>query len=74
MKQVLSLGAGVQSSTVLLMSIVGELESLDGAVFSDTGWEPQAVYDHLQTLSDFVEREVGWSIILTKTAAARSAR
>jgi hypothetical protein len=47
---VLSLGAGVQSSTVLLMSCVGALPKLDGVVFADTGWEPSAVYLHLAWL------------------------
>lgn len=41
---VLSLGAGVQSSTVLLMSCHGELPKLDHAVFADPQWEPEAVY------------------------------
>lgn len=39
--KVLSLGAGVQSTTVLLMSWAGELPPLDCAIFADTGWEPQ---------------------------------
>lgn len=47
---VLSLGAGVQSSTVLLMSCWGVLPKLDAAIFADTGWEPQAVYDWLTVL------------------------
>ena len=50
--RVLSLGAGVQSSTVLLMSCVGELPKLDAAIFADTGWEPEAVYRHLTWLED----------------------
>lgn len=41
---ILSLGAGVQSSTVLLMSCRGVLPKLDAAIFADTGWEPAAVY------------------------------
>jgi len=48
--RVLSLGAGVQSSTVLLMSLAGELPRLDAAIFADTGWEPAAVYAHLGRL------------------------
>jgi hypothetical protein len=48
--RVLSLGAGVQSSTCLLMSLAGELPRLDAAVFADTGWEPKAVYAHLDRL------------------------
>jgi hypothetical protein len=44
--RVLSLGAGVQSSTLLLQAIHRELD-IDRAVFADTGWEPQGVYDWL---------------------------
>jgi hypothetical protein len=47
--RVLSLGAGVQSSTLLLMAVQGELE-IDSAVFADTGWEPRATYEHLRWL------------------------
>lgn len=55
MIEVLSLGAGVQSTTVLLMSIVGELPKLDHAIFADTGWEPKRVYSHLQWLTGVAE-------------------
>lgn len=48
--RILSLGAGVQSSTVLLRSLAGELPPLDAAIFADTGWEPQGVYTHLERL------------------------
>lgn len=48
--RVLSLGAGVQSSTVLLMSCLGELPPVDCAVFADTGWEPSPVYSHFSWL------------------------
>lgn len=47
---VLSLGAGVQSSTVLLMSCRGLLPQLDAAIFADTQWEPREVYEHLDWL------------------------
>lgn len=47
---VLNLGAGVQSSTVLLMACRGELPRPDVAIFADTQWEPQAVYDWLSWL------------------------
>lgn len=50
--KVLSLGAGVQSTTVLLMSCRGVLPKLDAAVFADTQWEPSEVYDHLDWLAD----------------------
>lgn len=52
--RVLSLGAGVQSTTLLMLSAEGRLPKLDAAIFADTGWEPRAVYEHL----DRLEREV----------------
>jgi hypothetical protein len=49
----LSLGAGVQSTTVLLMALHGEFENrLEGAIFADTGWEPTVVYEHLDWLQE----------------------
>jgi hypothetical protein len=49
--RVLSLGAGVQSTTLALMAANGELDSVpDYAVFADTGDEPKAVYRHLDWL------------------------
>ena len=47
---IISLGAGVQSTTMYLMSCNGELPRADYAIFADTGWEPQSVYDHLERL------------------------
>ena len=49
--RVLSLGAGVQSTTLALMAAHGEIGPMpDCAVFADTGWEPKAVYEHLSWL------------------------
>lgn len=48
----LSLGAGVQSTTMALMAAHGALDPMpDCAIFTDTGWEPRAVYDHLAWLA-----------------------
>lgn len=48
---VLSLGAGVQSSTMALMAAKGELTVMpEFAVFADTQDEPDEVYDWLATL------------------------
>ena len=47
--RVLSLGAGVQSTALLEMILAGDLDA-DAAVFADTGWEPHAVYQHLEAL------------------------
>lgn len=55
MKRVLSLGAGVQSSTLLRMAIHGEVERPDHVIFADTGWEPYEVYSHLAVLQEEME-------------------
>lgn len=47
----LSLGAGVQSTTLALLASEGALPKPDVAIFADTGWEPRAVYDHLDRLA-----------------------
>lgn len=48
---VLSLGAGVQSSTLALMAAKGLVGPMpEFALFADTGWEPAAVYEWLAWL------------------------
>lgn len=48
----ISLGAGVQSSTMLLMAARGLIEPRpEAAIFADTGWEPTRVYRHLDWLA-----------------------
>ena len=53
---VLSFGAGAQSTAVLLMSCLGELPKLDCAIFADTGWEPKAVYRQFEWAKGVAER------------------
>lgn len=49
--RVISLGAGVQSTTMALMAAHGEIEPMpDCALFADTQWEPKEVYEHLDWL------------------------
>lgn len=48
--RILSLGAGVQSTTLALMAAHGEIEPPDCAIFADTQWEPREVYEHLDRL------------------------
>lgn len=49
--RVLSLGAGVQSTTLALMAAHGEIGPMpDCAIFADTGWKPNAIYEHLAWL------------------------
>ena len=50
--RVLSLGAGVQSTTLALMIEKGEIPMVDAAIFADTGAEPKNVYDHLNWLEE----------------------
>jgi hypothetical protein len=53
--RVISLGAGVQSTTLALMAAYGEIGPMpDCAIFADTGWEPKSVYDHLNKLQKAV--------------------
>ena len=55
MLRILSLGAGVQSSAVLLMACRGYWpENLDACIFADTQWEPAEVY---QWLDEVLEPE-----------------
>jgi len=56
--RVLSLGAGVQSSTLALMSAHGEIAPFDAAIFADTQAEPQHVYDWL----DWLEKQLPFPV------------
>ena len=50
---IISLGAGVQSTTMALMAAHGEIEPMpDCAIFADTKWEPKKVYEHLKWLAE----------------------
>ena len=50
-----SLGGGLQSSTQLMMSLLGDLPKIDVAIFADTGWERQDTYKNVEMLRDFAE-------------------
>lgn len=51
MKHIISLGAGVQSSTMALMAAKGEITPMpDCAIFADTQAEPKPVYEWLDCL------------------------
>lgn len=54
--EVLSLGAGVQSTVLALMACTGELQGLQAAIFADTGWEPARVYKHLDRVEAELDR------------------
>ena len=56
--RVLSLGAGVQSTTLALMIEKGEIPMVDCAIFADTMSEPKKVYEHL----DWLEKQLSYPI------------
>lgn len=57
--RVISLGAGVQSTTLALMAARGEIGPMpDCAIFADTGAEPLAIYKHL----DWLEKELPFPV------------
>lgn len=58
-KRFLSLGAGVQSSTLMLLAAEGRVGHVDGAIFSDTQWESAATYAHLDRLEKEVAEPAG---------------
>lgn len=62
---VLSFGAGVQSTTIFLMMIHGIIPKADHIIFADTGWEPKAVYNHLDWCKKKAE-EHGMKIEIVK--------
>ena len=56
--RVLSLGAGVQSSTLALMIHKGEIPMVDCAIFADTQAEPPKVYEWLE----FIKKTVNYPV------------
>lgn len=70
--RLLSLGAGVQSTTLLLLAAEGRLPGLDGAIFADTGWEPAAVYEHLDRLEREIAEPAGIPIYRVSVGNIRS--
>lgn len=50
--EILSFGAGVQSTTLLYLSLSGQLPQVDHVIFADTGWEPAGVYAHAQRCAE----------------------
>ena len=56
---ILSLGAGVQSSTLAMMAAAGEIGPMpDAAIFADTGWEPRKVHEYL----DWLEKQLPFPV------------
>lgn len=72
--RVLSLGAGVQSTTLLLLAAEGRIPTFDAAFFADTGWEPERVYTHLDRLVREVAEPAGIPVIRVRASAGTKGR
>lgn len=70
-KRILSLGAGVQSTALLILAARGQFEPIDAAIFSDTGWEPRGVYEHLDRLEEEVAKPNGIPVYRVSTGDIR---
>lgn len=66
----LSLGAGVQSTTLVLLACEQRIERFDVAIFADTGWEPKRVYTHLERLTEHAAAH-GLPIVRVQTGNIR---
>ncbi|MFI7025714.1 hypothetical protein [Micromonospora sp. NPDC049900] len=67
----LSLGAGVQSTTLLLLAVHGTIPRFDAAIFADTRWEPRSVYRHLHRLSS-IAAQAGIDVVRVGTGDIRA--
>lgn len=65
---VLSFGGGTQSTALLLMALKGEINGVipDYIIFSDTGWEPQSIYDWVNKVNGYIKQKYKKEIIVTK--------
>ncbi len=61
-RHILNLGAGVQSTTLYLMSRAGEIPPFESCIFADTGEESAATYRHLEWL-----QSLAWPPILVRS-------
>ncbi|TDX00507.1 hypothetical protein [Dinghuibacter silviterrae] len=66
MLQIISLGMGVQSTALYLMSSLKELPRADYAIFADTGKEGSGTYRYLSFLQEWRERNNGIPLIVLK--------
>ncbi|WP_433549099.1 hypothetical protein ACQPZG_31595 [Streptomyces sp. CA-294286] len=56
---------------MLTLSAKGILPKVDYAIFADTGWEPQAVYDHLDRLEKVIAAPAGIPVLRVSTGNIR---
>jgi len=64
--KIISLGLGVQSTALYLMSSLGKLERADYAIFADPGAELPRTYEILDLLKEWAKDNNGIPIVVTK--------
>jgi len=57
------MGAGVQSTALMMLAAEGRIPSFDFAIFADTGWEPKEVYAHLERVIREIAEPAGIPVI-----------
>lgn len=70
---ILSFGAGTQSTAMLLMALEGEFNGVipDYIIFSDTGWEPESIYEWAEKVNDHIKAKYGRKIFYTNGGSIR---
>jgi len=71
---VLSYGGGTQSTALLLMALKGEINGVipDYIIFSDTGWEPQKIYNWVNKVNQHIKTKFNREIIFTNGGNIRT--
>ena len=71
---VLSYGGGTQSTAMLIMALEGEINGVvpDYIIFSDTGWEPQNIYDWTEKVNNYIKEKYNREIIYTNGGNIRT--
>ena len=72
MKRIISYGGGVQSTTLLLLSLFDILDRADAAIFADTGWERREAYNLVRLMTDFAKNEFDFPILWTPSGDLRN--
>lgn len=69
----LSFGGGVQSTAMLIATVLGKLPRPDVAIFADTQWEPPAVIEHVKFMTEWA-KERDFEVCTITHASIRTPR
>lgn len=71
---VVSYGGGTQSTALLLLGLEGKINGVkpDYIIFSDTGWEPQYVYDYVDLVDNHIRKTYGTKITYANSGNIRT--